>query len=51
MNELRYQNEKNHCAEKIMSPYHAVADSPVVSESVMIATPEIIGGSFSNAFL
>jgi hypothetical protein len=32
-----------------MSPYHALADSLVSPESVMMATPEIFGDSFPNA--
>jgi hypothetical protein len=34
---------------KRMSPYQAVTDSPVLSVSVMTATPEIMGGSSPKA--
>lgn len=39
-----------HLFLKVISPKYAVADSPVLSESDMIAIPEIIGGSFTKGF-
>jgi hypothetical protein len=37
--------------DETISPYQAIADSPVLSVSVIIARPDIIVGSSPNAFL